>query len=276
MSERTREKLVYMGRTLRVYISSRVKSPSLAKTTHIHLIGQTETGRPGLFEVEIKAAFHPSVALEFERLSLLHKFLHELPNSAFSFGYDRVADVEAEIFDDRARATSYTLGSGPIGEGCAIHESLERFFINKGYVANSDIVSREENGSMKTYVRASSKRGPTFLRKLSAVPGGHQDQLVPTTFAETCNICRSDKKPTLVEDRTRFQVETRSRQELDFRPTGSPKIKSPRQKVTSLTSTRQIDTTSSLKRKASTFTHQFFYDTDFFNSMTIFPVSSQA
>ena len=103
MSERTRGKLVCMGKTLRVYLPSRVNSVALTNTTHIHLIGHNEIGSPELYEVEIVPAFHPSIAIELDSHSLLNRFLKDLPTSAFSFDYDRVANVAAETFDASTR-----------------------------------------------------------------------------------------------------------------------------------------------------------------------------
>ncbi len=251
MSERTREKLVCMGKTLRVYLPSRVNSAALTNTTHIHLIGHNETGGPKRYEVEIVPAFHPSIAIEFASRSLLNRFLKDVPASAFSFDYDRVANVAAETFDAKARDTIYTLGSGPLPESCAIHESLRRFFINKGYVTNSDVVSRKENGAKKTYVMARCKEGPTFMRKLGAVSGCHQDQLVPATFAETCKICRPYKKRAQLERQAPFAIEAQSRQELDFRPSGPPKVKLPGLTESSPDMIRQSYTVPQSKRKAS-------------------------
>lgn len=164
-----------------------------------------------------------------------------------------MANVVAEKFNANTRETIYTLGSGPIDEGCAIHESLKRFFVNKGYVANSDVVFKKENGVEKGFVVVRCKGGPKFMRKLGAVPGHHQDQFVPATFAETCSICRPGEKRAQSVYRECFQVEPQSRQELDFSPTGPPKVKLPGQEATPLVSNRQPDSTpqSKFKRKAS-------------------------
>lgn len=251
MSERTREKLVHMGKTLRVHLPSRVHSAALTKTTHVHLVGHNETAGPKLYEVEIVPAFHPSIAIEFESHSLLERFHQELQNSAFSFDYDRVSHVVADKFKAGAHETIYTLGSGPVNERRAIFESLKRFFINKGYVPNSDVVFRDENRVRTTYVVASYKQGPTFMRKMGAVPGGHQDQLVPATFAETCYICRPDKQRAKRENQACLQVDTQSRQEPDFRPTGLPKVNLPRRELTPLVFRSQSDSISQPKRKAS-------------------------
>ena len=240
-----------MGKSLRVYLPSRDDSGALTDTTHIHLVGHNETGGSELYQVEIVPAFHPSVAIEFKSSFLLKRLVDELPTSAFSFDYDRAANVAAEIFDAKAHDTIYTLGSGPLNEGHAIYESLKRFFTNKGYVPKSDIVSKEEEGVKMTYVVVHCKQGPTFIRKLSAVPGQHRDQLVPATFAETCYICQPYKKRAQPEYQSYLQVETQSRQELDLRPTGPPRVKLPGQEVTPPALNRQPDTGSQLKRKVS-------------------------
>ena len=242
-----------MGNTLRVYLPSRVKGAGLTETTHIHLLGHNKVGEPKLYEVEIVAAFHPSVAIEFRSGSLLNRFLDEFPTLAFSFDGGRAADVAVEKFDAKAHDTIYTLGSGPISENCAVNESLKYFFINKGYIENSDVVSKEENGVKKTYVKARDTGGPKFMRKMTAVPGIHQDQLVRATFADTCFICRPDKKRPQVEYQVRVQVETQSRQELDFCPNGPPQVKLPGEKVTPVELEKQPDTRLQLERKVTVY-----------------------
>lgn len=242
-----------MRKTLRVCLPSRLKSAALTETTHIHLLGQNKIGEPKPYEVEIVAGFHPSVAIEFKSRSLLNRFLDEMPTMAFSFDGDRVANVAVENFNAKAHGTIYTLGSGPINESCAINESLKYFFINKGYIENSDVVSKEENGVKKTYVKARVTGGPKFMRKMTAVPGRLHDQHVPATFADSCIICRPDKKRLQVEYQARVQVEIQSRQELDFCPNGPPKVRLPGQKVTPVGLEKKPDTRSQLKRKVSTY-----------------------
>ena len=251
MSERTREKLVRMGKTLRVCIPLRLNSAASTQMTHIHLVGHNNIGGSELYEVEIMTAFHPSIAIEFDDRSLLNRFLAELPTAAFSFDYDGVANVVVEEFDAKAHETVYTLGSGPINEQCAVYESLKRFFINKGYIKISDVVSQEENGAINTYVKVRGKWGPTFMQKMGAVLGSYRNQLVPATCAETCKICLMDKKRAQPEYPEPFQVESQSRQELDVSPTGPPKVKLPGQEVVQLVSNRQQDIGNQLKRKAS-------------------------
>lgn len=241
-----------MGKTLRVYLPSRVNSAALTKTTHTHLIGRKETGGPELYEVEIVPAFHPSIAIELGSRSQLNQFLKELPTLEFSCGYDRAANVVAETFDAKARGTMYTLGSGPLPGSCAIHESLRRFFTNKGYVASSDVVFEKENGVKKTYVMARCKEGQPFMQKLGAVSGCHQDLLVPATFAETCEICQPYKKRAQFERQAPFAIEAQSRQELDFRPTG-PKVKLPGLTKAFPDIIRQSNTVPQSKRKASAY-----------------------
>ena len=257
-----------MGNTLRVYLPSRIKGAALTEITHIHLLGHNKIGKPKLYEVEIVAAFHPSVAIEFRSGSLLNRFLDELPTLAFSFDGGRAADVAVEKFDAKAHDTIYTLGSGPISENCAVNESLKYFFINKGYIENSDVVSKEENGVKKTYVKARVTGGPKFMRKMTAVPGSHQDQLVRATFADTCFICRPGKKRPQVEYQVRVQVETQSRQELDFCPNGPPQVKLPGKKVTPVELEKQPDTRPQLKRKVTV--HSLSHcTTDLFDSATL-------
>ncbi len=250
MSERTREKLIYMGKTLRVYLPSRIKSAASTKTTHIHLVGHNKTGGPHLYEIEIMPAFHPSLAIEFGSQSQLNWFLHDLPKSAFSFDYDGVSNIAAERLDAKAHDTIYTLGSGPIDDRHAIYESLRRFFVNKGYVANSDVVSKFIKGIEETYVDLRGNSGPTFIRKVRAIPGSHQDQYVPATFARTCDLCPRDTERAQHQYRAPLQVETQSRQELDFCSNGPPKIKFPVQHRAKLVSSRQPDASPQLKRKA--------------------------
>ena len=241
-----------MRKTLRVCLPSRVKSAALTKTTHIHLLGHSTKGESKPYEVEIVAAFHLSVAIEFESRSLLNRCLDELPKLAFSFDGDRVANVAVEKFDAKAHGTIYTLGSGPINERCAISESLKHFFVNKGYISNSDVVSEEENRVKKTYVRAHVTGGPNFMRKMTAVPGRLQDQLVHATFAGTCFLCRPNRKRSQVEYQARVQVETQSRQELDFCPNGPPKVRLSRPKITRVGLEKQPDIKPQLKRKVRT------------------------
>ncbi|CAD6586262.1 MAG: hypothetical protein ASARMPRED_002487 [Alectoria sarmentosa] len=234
MSERTREKLVCMGKFLHVYFPSRDDSGALTDTILIHLVGHNETGGSELYQMEIVAAFYPSVAIEFESRFLLKRLVDELPTSAFSFDYDRAANVVAEICDAKAHDTIYTLGSGPLNERLR---------------PQSNVVSKEEKGVEMSYVVVHCRQGPTFIRKLSAVPGQHRDQLVPATFAETCYICQPYKKRAQLEYQSYLQVETQSRQELDLRPTGPPRVKLPRQEVTPPVLDRQPDTGPQIKRK---------------------------
>ena len=132
-----------------------------------------------------------------------------------------------------------------------IYESLKHFFINKGYIANSDVVFREEEGVKENYVKVRGTRGPTFMRKLSALRGSLQDRLVPATFANTCSICRPNKKRARLEYQAHVQVETQSRLELDFCQTGPPNVKLPGSKITQEGLKRNPDTRYQLKRKAS-------------------------
>ena len=255
LSERTREKLVFMGKTLRVYLPSRVKNAALAKATHIHLLGYKRTGGSKRYKVEIVTAFHPSVAIECDSRFVLYRFFAELPTLAFSFDGGRVANVAVEFLDAKAHDTIFTLGSGPVNENFAIHESLKRFFINDGYVENSDVVSKEENGVIKTYVKARGTRGPAFMQKMSEVLGRVQDWLVPATLADTCSICQPGKKRAQVESQNGAQVEAQSRQELDFNPIGPPEVGLPGQTATPVGLEEPGGTMPQLKRKVST--HDF-------------------
>ena len=236
-----------------MYLPSRVKSTALTKTTHIHLLGYKKTGVSKFYKVEIVTAFHPSVAIECKSTFLLNQFLAELPTLAFFFDGGRVTNVAVEKFDAKAHDTIYTLGSGPIKESVAIHESLKRFFINDGYIEDSDVVSEEENGVKKTYVKTRGTRGPAFMQKMSAVLGGLQDRLVPATYMDACSICQPDNERAQVQHQTCAQVETQSRQELDFCPIGPPKVTLPGQNFTPLESREELDVMPQLKRKVSTY-----------------------
>lgn len=161
------------------------------KTTHVHLVRQNETGPPELYEVEVITAFHLSVAIEFKNRSMLVRILDELPTSAVPFDYDRVANVVAENFDGNAHETIHTLGSGPIDDGCAVHESLKRFFINKGYVAKSNVVFKGRpwghedfcRGTLQTrvYIYAKVERGLRPLLRSPRARYFHGDVQHPPT-----------------------------------------------------------------------------------------------
>ena len=113
MSERTREKLACKGKTLYVYLPSRVESAALATMTHIHLLGHKGTGGSKLYEVEIVTAFHPSVDIEFESHSLRNQLLDELPTLAFLLESDRAANVAVKNSTPEHTTRSTRLDLGP-------------------------------------------------------------------------------------------------------------------------------------------------------------------
>lgn len=158
-------------------------------TTHAHLFDRTDQAG-SLRQIQLLMDSYPTIVLAYDSKALKDLAARQIESLKFQFQDSDPIKLDIQEFGDSSASARarYSLGTGSL-YFCDYQESLQQFFCMEGFVPVRDVIRTRRTGVIDTELLIRYRLSPSFMQKLTALPGGHQDTRIPAEAAESCSLC---------------------------------------------------------------------------------------